>query len=360
MRPSRTRVTSGLERDATSNDEVLVVMRFVTRQRLNYAGLITASVVAGACTSSTDLDGQSPCADARPLMVNIGPAGAAVTVGQSVQLNVLLRCGLDGPTVSTTWRWISSNPDVVSVDASGLASGVSLGTATLTATSLRYPFAAASIAVRSIVFTSFVPSIQPSAVIMAPGAVTQFRATVSEEPNAPIAWSIDHLEIVTVDALGIVRAPRCGVLGAAIVTARHAVDPTLSASAAITVRDPSTGHIGIQFARDSISNLPADFAHVRGTVVIRVGLDDRLVECDRVSRVEVVVRSSRGDENVMIANRPIYPETTADVYFDTAARGSSGETRTPNGAYSITARVFDPQARLIEETEPISITLDNP
>jgi hypothetical protein len=175
-----------------------------------------------------------------------------------------------------------------------------------------------------------------------------------------LLWSIDHPEIATVDPTGIVQVPRCGVLGAAIVTARHGIDPTLSASAALTVRELSTGYIAIQFVRDSTSDLPVDFAHVRGTVRIRVALDDRRVECGGVSRVEVVVRSSRGDENVVIAQLPIYPETTADLYFNTAARSSSGETRTPNGAYSVTARAFDPQAKLIEETPPISITLDNP
>ena len=336
-------------------------MRFVTRLGpiASVLGVVGAVIVYG-CGSATDVDTRSPCADPAPLTAHVGPLEPSVSVGNRVQLNVLLRCGADGPTVSTTWKWNSSNPDVISVDAGGLATGVSRGTATVTATSVRFPVATASVAVRAIVFSSFVPSIQPPALVMAPGVVAQFRATVSEEPNAPIVWSIDQPDIATVDATGLVRAPRCGVLGAAVVTARNAADPTLSASAALIVRDPGAGHLALQFINDSISNEPADVGHVRGTIAIRVNLDDRLVECGGVGGIEVVVKSSGRDDVVLVAKLPTYPETTTDVYCNTTARAPSGQPQTPNGSYSITARAFDPKATLIEETGAVGVTVDNP
>ena len=336
-------------------------MQLVTPQRLIACVLAVAgAVVVGGCGSTTDVDSRGPCAAAAPLAASIGPLDPSVPVGGQIQLNVLLRCGADGPTVSTNWVWSSSNSSVVSVDANGLATAISRGIATVTATSLRYRDVMASTAVNTRVTNTSLPRVTPISLIMAPGTTEQFRATLSAEPNAPIVWSIDPPDVATIDQTGLVYVPRCGLLGNAVITARYAVDPTVSATAALTVRYAGAGNITTQFIRDSITAQPVDFSRVRGTIAIRVALDDRLVECGGLSRVDVVVRSAGRDDMVMAGELPTYPETKVDLFFNTTARAANDQPRTPNGSYSIIARAFDPKGSLIEEAAPILVTFDNP
>jgi hypothetical protein len=231
----------------------------------------------------------------------------------------------------------------------------------VTATSVRYPGVTAGTTVSSRAsISAFVPKTTPPALIMAPGATVQLLATVSEEPNAPILWSISDPDVATIDPSGVLRTPRCGVLGTAVVTAADALDPTVTATAALTVRYAGAGTITTLLIRDSITAQPVDVSHVGGTIAIRLGLDDRLVECGGVSRVDVVVRSTGRDDIVLVAKLPTFPETSVDVYFNTTARFANDQPRTPNGSYSIVARVFDPKAQLFEATAPIPVVFDNP
>ena len=336
-------------------------MRFVTSERLAGCALILAAVgFAGACTATTDLDNHSPCTGAAPLAVHISPLDPSATVGNGVRLSALLRCGDNGQTISTNWIWSSANPGVVSVDANGLATGVSRGTTIVTATSARYPDVAASVGVRAIVISAFVPTIEPPSVIMAPGTVTRFRATVSEEPNGHIMWSIDRPEIATVDPTGLVRAHLCGLAGNAVVTARDADDATLSVSAALTVRPLLSDPLAIQSVRDSISGEPTDFNHVRGTVVIRLNLDGRMIECGELGGLQLALKSVSGNEVVLPGTPPPPGESATDLDLDTAARDLEGKPRTPNGSFTLAARVFNAQGRLIAETPGIPVTVDNP
>ena len=336
-------------------------MRFVTSPRLvGCAFTIAGAGIVAGCGSGTDVDNRGPCAGAAPPMASIGPLDPSVVIPQTVQLNALLRCGVNGPTVSVTWTWRSSNPAVVSVDANGLATAVASGTVTITATPSRYPASAASTSVRAVSVSSFVPSIQPPALIVSPGATHQFRATISEQPNVPVAWSIDPSGIATIDAAGLVQVPRCGALGAAVITARNALDATASASAALTVVHLATAPLAIQAVRDSITGEPLDLNHTRGTIAIRVNLESRLIECGRVSSADVILKSASGEEIALAARLPVFPETTAELYFATAARATDGQPRTPNGSYSLRARAFDVSAKLIEETPPTLVRFDNP
>jgi hypothetical protein len=363
VRPRRTTATSGLERDVASDDEVILVMRFVTaRSPIARALCVVSAVIVYGCGSATDVDTRSPCTEAAPLRAHVAPLDPSVSVGNRVQLSVFLKCGAGGPTVPTAWTWKSSSPDVISVDAGGLVTGVSRGTATVTATSVRFPVAAASVAVRVVAFSSFVPTIQPPSVVLTSGGRAQFRATVSEEPNAPVVWSIDHPEIATVDPTGLVEVPRCGVAGGAVVTARHATDPTWSVSAALTVVYAPRALITIQSVRDSVTDESVDFNHVRGTVVItiRAIFNGWLSECVGVTGLEVVLGSPSGDSIVVPAGLPVFPEATTDLYFNTAARLPTGQRQTPNGNYSFRARAFDREHNLVVETATMVVTLENP
>jgi hypothetical protein len=213
--------------------------------------------------------------------------------------------------------------------------------------------------VRSIAVTAFLPTIQPPALMMAPGTTTQFRATVSEEPNASVVWSIDATDVATIDQTGVVRAPRCGVLGPAVVTARSAADPAVSVAAALTVMYSGTADLAIQFIRDSVTAQAIDVKHVRGTIEVRVALDERLVECGGLGRVELVVKPPSGNEIIVAAPTPVFPTTIADAYLKSAER-LAGQPQTPHGSYSVAARAFDPAGNLIEETPAIAVTFDNP
>jgi uncharacterized protein YjdB len=89
------------------------------------AFIICAALFVSACGSST-----SPTAT-----TSITVTGMPPTVGASSQLTATAMLS-DGETedITSTATWLSSNPSVATVSASGVVTGVSAGTASIDAT----------------------------------------------------------------------------------------------------------------------------------------------------------------------------------------------------------------------------------
>ncbi len=84
-------------------------------------------------TPGTVNNGYSP--PAQPVAtVTVAPASASIQVGATQQFSATAR-DASGTVVSTTFTWASSNSAVATVNSSGLASAVTEGSATITATS---------------------------------------------------------------------------------------------------------------------------------------------------------------------------------------------------------------------------------
>jgi hypothetical protein len=171
---------------------------------------------------------------------------------------------------------------------------------------------------------------------------------------------VRDIAIAAIDAIGMLRVPRCGVLGSTVVTARSVADPVETVLAALTVLESPKGRVTIHALGDSITSSAVNANHLRGTLAVAINVDDRWIECGVIGRLELAVRLPDGSEIVTVAELPVAPATGTTAYFKTDARASNGQPRTPNGTYSFVARAFDRNGELLVATPTGPFVIDNP
>jgi uncharacterized protein YjdB len=115
---------------ATSNSSVATV---------SSGGLVTAASPGSATITATS-EGQRGTAAITVTMVPVAsvtvtPASATVTVGQTAQFSAVVKDANGNILTGRTVTWTSDNAAVALVSASGLVTGLALGSATMTATS---------------------------------------------------------------------------------------------------------------------------------------------------------------------------------------------------------------------------------
>src|SRR5206468_1217040 len=103
------------------------------------SGLVTAKVAGSAKITATS-EGQSGTSSltvtvAPVASVTVSPASASVAVNQTVQLTATPKDANGTPLTGRTISWVSGTPGVATVTGSGLVTGVTAGSATITATS---------------------------------------------------------------------------------------------------------------------------------------------------------------------------------------------------------------------------------
>ena len=103
------------------------------------SGLVTARA-AGSTTITATSEGQSGTASLTVTVVpvasvTVSPASAGVAVGRTLQLSATARDSAGNALSGRTITWTTSNGAVAAVSASGLVSGVTVGSATISATS---------------------------------------------------------------------------------------------------------------------------------------------------------------------------------------------------------------------------------
>src|SRR6266542_3024841 len=105
---------------------------------VNAAGLVTGAA-AGTATITATSEGKTGTAAitvTTPVAsVTVTPTPAAVVVGQTVQLTATTKDAAANVLTGRTVTWASSAPGVATVSGTGLVTGVTAGTATITATS---------------------------------------------------------------------------------------------------------------------------------------------------------------------------------------------------------------------------------
>src|SRR5213082_2954310 len=107
--------------------------------RVNGSGLVTG-VAAGTATITATSEGQSGTSDvtvtpAPVASVAVTPSPASVQVGLTLQLTATPKDANGNPLSGRVITWASDNTSVATVVGSGLVSGVTAGSATITATS---------------------------------------------------------------------------------------------------------------------------------------------------------------------------------------------------------------------------------
>src|SRR5439155_771672 len=138
--------------------------------------------------------------------VEVTPASASVPVGQSVQLTGTPRDAGGNPLSGRTVTWSSSNTAAATVSNSGLVSGVTPGSATITATS-EGKSGTSAITVTPVPVASV--EVTPATASVQAGQTVQLTATPKDANGAPLSgrtvtWSSSNTAVATVSNSGLV------------------------------------------------------------------------------------------------------------------------------------------------------------
>lgn len=134
---SSSSVVFGPQTVATSAEVTLILPVTVTRLRIEY---LSQGIVMGTFDQNVQLASGQTVTINDPAWVDVvlrnglavEPTGASLGVGQTQQFNAFV-VAQDGTRSATTATWTSSNNTVVSVSNTGLVTGISAGSATVTA-----------------------------------------------------------------------------------------------------------------------------------------------------------------------------------------------------------------------------------
>ena len=166
--------------------------------------------------------------------VRIDSVDATLVLGRTRQLRARVNADAGADTAV---RWTSATPTVATVDASGLVTAVSVGTARIDVTT-----AASSMVTSSVQLTVVAPQVRSVAV--SPGTDTipvpstrRFAATVDADGGlgTGVTWSSSDATVAIVAADGLVTAV---AVGRTIIVARSVADTSKRAQATLVVRAP--------------------------------------------------------------------------------------------------------------------------
>lgn len=162
--------------------------------------------------------------------VTVSPTTASVFINSTQQLTPTVTA--DG-TVSTAVTWRALNPNIATVSAAGLVTGVALGTTTITVLSnidtTKRATATITVAPKTIAV-----AIVQRVVGLNPGGSTTLTATVTADPNVSTAvtWSSATPTVATISQAGTVSAIASGTT---IITAISQADNTKRDTVTVSV-----------------------------------------------------------------------------------------------------------------------------
>lgn len=206
--------------------------------KANGAAIITAKTTDGGITASCTVTVTTPASG-----VTVTPESVVMNKGETKQLSAVV-----APSSATnkSVTWTSDNPDVASVNSSGLVTAVSDGTAVITAKTSSGGYTdTCKVTVKTPVSGI---SISSSSIELNKGETQQLTATVTppDATNKKVVWSSTDDEVAAVSQDGTVTAAGGGT---AVVTATTE-DGSYSAKCSVVVSVPVTG---IQFNDTSSS-----------------------------------------------------------------------------------------------------------
>ncbi|HJP85487.1 MAG TPA: Ig-like domain-containing protein, partial [Gemmatimonadaceae bacterium] len=217
-----TQQLGALTKDANGNT---LTGRVVTWSSSNTAaatvdanGLVTA-VAAGSATITATSEGKTGMSSitvslAPVASVNVALSAASITASGTSQATATTRDVNGNILTGRTVSWSSDNTSVATVDATGLVTAVSVGTAHIIATS-EGKTGSAQLTVTPTPVASV--TVSPSSATLTLGITpTQQLTAVTKDANGTtlsgrvVTWSSSNSEIATVDANGLVTAVSAG------------------------------------------------------------------------------------------------------------------------------------------------------
>jgi alpha-tubulin suppressor-like RCC1 family protein/uncharacterized protein YjdB len=226
---SRGTPVSGVTPTWSTSDGTILSVNATGQVTALARGTATVSASVGALKGSVTLT----VLGVRAVVVQ--PATLSLPVGNSQPLtaNIDADAGVTAPTVT----WTSGNPSVAAVSATGVVTGIAIGSATITATSQ----GRSGTATVSVLPPTTVSSVQilPSSAVLAVGGTQQLNATARDSAGSVITgrsviWSSANLAVAQVSATGLVTGVAPGTTN---VTAT--VDGR-TAAASVVVQGPVT------------------------------------------------------------------------------------------------------------------------
>jgi hypothetical protein len=171
-------------------------------------------------------------------LVEVSPASATVTaLGATSQFTAVAKDANGNTMTGQVFSWSSSNTDVASVDAAGLARAEGSGAANITATTAGVSGSATLTVSQQAVTVDVTPAADT---LWELGATSQFTASATDEnghdiPAESLLWSSSDPAVATVDASGLATAEGPGK------TTITATANAVSDDAVLTVFPPVEG-----------------------------------------------------------------------------------------------------------------------
>ncbi|CAN5529454.1 hypothetical protein BH09GEM1_BH09GEM1_00480 [soil metagenome] len=188
----------------------------------------TAHTVTGATTHFSTF---APLGVVPVSTVSVTPASAPTTVGATTQLTAVTKDASGATLTGRTVTWATSDATKATVSASGLVTGVALGSATITATSEEKTGTAAVTVALAPVATV---TVAPATANVFTNASTQLAATMKDANGVTlngraVTWSTSDATKATVNGSGVVSGV---AVGSVTITA---TSETKTGTAAVTV-----------------------------------------------------------------------------------------------------------------------------
>lgn len=163
--------------------------------------------------------------------ISLSPSALSLKVGEKGNLTA----SISPANADKTLTWTSSDERVATVEGNGLVTGVSAGTATITATAANGIKGQATINVEGVIKPTEV-RLSPANLELDIGDDYLLETTVlPEEAEQSVTYVSSNDDVASVSTSGLVQAHAAGNV---TITATSTADPSLSASINVTVKGP--------------------------------------------------------------------------------------------------------------------------
>jgi len=259
----------------------------------NSAGADTATLVITTNSASILVTG-----------VSVTPPTASITTGATTQLTAMV-----APTTATNKNvtWSSSNTAIATVSSTGLVTGVTAGTTTITVTTADQGKTATSVITITNPTVTGVSVTPPTANIIT-GTTTQLTATVAPTTatNKNVTWSSSNTAIATVSSTGLVTGVTAGTTTITVTTA----DQGKIATSVITVTNPTVTVTGVSVTPPTASVTTGVPIQLTATVIPGTATNKNVTWSS--SNTAVATVSSTGLVIAVTAGTATITVTTAD------------------------------------------------
>jgi uncharacterized protein YjdB len=208
---------------------------------------VTATIEGRSATVNVTVN----AAGTAVISVTLTPLTTNIALGGTQQFTAVARDASGAVLSNRLTTWTSSNPAVVSINQTGLATGMMIGTAIITAT-VDGVSGTATITVGSIPPSISGLTVTPMTVSLQTGRTQSLMTTVSQPPSAPLAsvtYGTSTPGVATVSPMGVITAVAPG--SAAITVTATApgngsfTTSTMSTTVAVTVTAPTASLVSV-------------------------------------------------------------------------------------------------------------------